>query len=157
LLLWPRRNSIRNSLIVQVIMQMKSFGGTKAKVLLAVLLLGALASESAFAQHRHFYGPRIGFYVGAPLLAYSLYRPYYPPYYYPPYYYPPVAVAPPTYVEQPQFQPQVVPPPALLQETPQVAPQAGSMWYYCNEAKAYYPYVKTCPAGWQQVTPQPQG
>ena len=75
-----------------------------------------MASESALAQHRRFYGPRIGFYVGAPLLAYSLYRPYYyAPYYYPPYYYPPVAVAPPaTYVEQPQVQSQPVPPPALL-------------------------------------------
>jgi hypothetical protein len=98
--------------------------------------------------------------VGAPLLAYSLYRPYYSPYYYPPYpyFYPPVAVAPPTYVEQPQVQSQPVPPPAQLQqESPQAGSQPGNMWYYCNEAKAYYPYVKTCPAGWQQVTPQPQG
>jgi hypothetical protein len=142
-------------------MQTKSSGGTKVKVLLlAVLLLGAIASESALAQHRRFYGPRIGFYVGAPLLAYSLYRPYYyAPYYYPPYYYPPVAVAPPaTYVEQPQVQSQPVPPPALLpREAPQAAPQPGNMWYFCNESKAYYPYVKSCPAGWQQVTPQPQG
>jgi len=140
-------------------MQMKSSDSTKAKVLLAVLLLGAMASESAFAQHRRFYGPRIGFYVGAPLLAYSLYRPYYyAPYYYPPYYYPPVAVAPPTYVEPPLVQSQPVPPPAQLQqEAPQAGPQPGNMWYFCDEAKAYYPYVKTCPAGWQQVTPQPHG
>ena len=41
--------------------------------------------------------------------------------------------------------------------SPQAAPQPGNMWYFCDEAKAYYPYVKTCPAGWQQVTPQPQG
>ena len=140
-------------------MQTKFSGGTKWKVLLALLLVGAAASEPAQAQHRHFYGPRVGIYVGAPLLAYSLYRPYYyAPYYYPPYYYPPVAVAPPTYVEQPPMQSQPVPPPALLQnDAPQAAPQQGNMWYFCNEAKAYYPYVKTCPSGWQQVTPQPQG
>jgi hypothetical protein len=142
-------------------MQTKSSGGTKVKVLLAVLLLGAMASESALAQHRRFYGPRVGFYVGAPLLAYSLYRPYYyAPYYYPPYYYPPVAVAPPaTYVEQPQqapFYPQTQAP-QYQHESPQAGPQPGNMWYFCNESKAYYPYVKTCPAGWQQVTPQPQG
>jgi len=133
--------------------------GTKWKILLAVLMLGAMASESALAQHRRFYGPRVGIYVGAPLLAYSLYRPYYP-YYYPPYpyYYPPVAVAPPTYVEPPLAQSQPVPPPAQLpREAPQAGAQPGNMWYYCDEAKAYYPYVKSCPAGWQQVTPQPQG
>lgn len=153
-------------------MQTNFFSGTKVKILLAILVLGALASESAFAQHRRFYGPRVGIYVGAPLLAYSLYRPYYRPYYsyyYPPVYYPPVAVAPPTYVEQPQQQaplyPQQQQAPAYPQqqapqsqlEAPQAGSQQGNMWYFCDEAKAYYPYVKTCPAGWQQVTPQPQG
>jgi len=139
-------------------MQTRPSRGNKWKVLLAVLVLGAMASESALAQHRRFYGPRVGIYVGAPLLAYSFYRPYYYPYYYPPYYYPPVAVAPPTYVEPPLVQSTPVPPPAQLQhEAPQAAPQPGNMWYYCDEAKAYYPYVKTCPAGWQQVTPQPHG
>lgn len=27
--------------------------------------------------------------------------------------------------------------------------------YYCEEAKAYYPYVQQCPGGWRQVTPTP--
>jgi hypothetical protein len=146
---------------LRIIMQTNSTVRTKGKILVAALLLGAMASTSVFAQHRGYYrgGARIGFYVGAPLLAYSLYRPYYySPYYYPPAYYPPAA--PLTYVEQPQqIQPQqqLFQPPAqsYQPEAPQAAP--GNMWYYCNEARAYYPYVKTCPAGWQQVTPQPQG
>lgn len=125
--------------------------GKKAAILAAALLFGALACQPAMAQHRHFYGPRVGVYIGAPVVAYSYYRPYYySPYYYPPAYYPPVVLAPPTpptYVEQtPQYQP----------EAPQAAPQ-GAMWYYCTASRAYYPYVKTCPEGWQQVTPQPQG
>ncbi len=61
---------------------------------------------------------------------------WYPPpppyYYYPPAYYPP-AYYPPAYVDGGQ----------------------PSLWYYCAEAKAYYPYVTQCPGGWQQVTPQP--
>jgi hypothetical protein len=35
---------------------------------------------------------------------------------------------------------------------PQAPPQ---YWYYCNSAKAYYPYVRSCPEGWMQVVPQP--
>jgi hypothetical protein len=159
-------------------MQIKSTRHAKFALLLGVLMLGAVVSESALAQHRHHHrgGARIGLYIGAPALAYSFYRPYYySPYYYPAYY-PPVAVAPPAppvYVEQPQVQqqqPYVVPPPQpLTQSAPQpqyqpqfqpepaqAAPQPGNMWYYCSEARAYYPYVKQCPAGWQQVTPQPQ-
>jgi hypothetical protein len=37
------------------------------------------------------------------------------------------------------------------------APQQtqANYWYYCAESQAYYPYVKECPGGWQQVEPQP--
>jgi hypothetical protein len=31
----------------------------------------------------------------------------------------------------------------------------GHWWYYCADAKAYYPYVRECPGGWQRVAPQP--
>ena len=33
------------------------------------------------------------------------------------------------------------------------APQSEqtSSWYYCNDAKAYFPYVRECPSGWLQV------
>ena len=44
----------------------------------------------------------------------------------------------------------------ISQPAAQTAPQSGqaSSWYYCRDAKAYYPYVRECPSGWQQVVPQ---
>ena len=32
----------------------------------------------------------------------------------------------------------------------------GLVWMsrQCNDAKAYYPYVRQCPSGWVQVVPQ---
>jgi hypothetical protein len=40
-----------------------------------------------------------------------------------------------------------------------VAPNATqpATWYYCREAQMYYPYVSSCPSGWQEVpaTPPP--
>jgi hypothetical protein len=69
---------------------------------------------------------------------------YYPGPYYSPYYYPPPVViqrGPVTYIEQGSSD----------------APAAGSSgwWYYCDASKAYYPYVKECPSGWQRVAPAP--
>jgi len=114
---------------------------------LAVFVLSAIASASALAQHHGGGHVRFGVFVGP---GYWYPPPYYryPPYYYgyPPYYYPPVVaapVSPPTYVEQGSAQPS----PA----------QPQGYWYYCGESKAYYPYVKECPSGWQRVAPQPAG
>jgi hypothetical protein len=83
---------------------------------------------------------RVGVFVGAGV-----------PYYYPvapvPYYYPPVVAvpAPPPvdYVEQGQAQ------------GSDASGPPGGYWYYCETSKAYYPYVKDCPAGWRPVAPQP--
>ena len=44
-------------------------------------------------------------------------------------------------------------PAEYIQQAP--APPAQSYWYYCQNAGAYYPYVKECPGGWMQVVPQP--
>jgi hypothetical protein len=33
-------------------------------------------------------------------------------------------------------------------------PQAA-YWYHCGKPEGYYPYVKTCPGGWQKVPAQP--
>jgi hypothetical protein len=64
-------------------------------------------------------------------------------------YAPPVAAAPtaPTvYIERGDAQP-------ASGET------AGGWWYYCEDSKAYYPYVKECAREWQAVavaaTPHP--
>ncbi|MFZ3046706.1 MAG: hypothetical protein WA151_12400 [Desulfatirhabdiaceae bacterium] len=42
--------------------------------------------------------------------------------------------------------PRVIVQPAPL-ETP-------SYWYYCENPKGYYPYVKDCPYGWMKVVPE---
>ena len=94
-----------------------------------------------------------GAFIGGAFVAGALLAPwYYPwPYYYPgPYYssYPSVVEiatsAPTVYSEQPfTAQP--------------AAPDAGSWWYYCNESRAYYPYVRECPSPWQRVAPTPPG
>jgi hypothetical protein len=44
-------------------------------------------------------------------------------------------------------------PTEYIQQAP--APPAQTYWYYCQNAGAYYPYVKDCPGGWMQVVPQP--
>ena len=81
---------------------------------------------------------RIGVFLGAPVFM---------PWYNPParyYAYPPVVALPPSlpvYIEQ--------------SPAPAAPAQQHSYWYYCPESNAYYPYVTDCPAGWEQVAPQP--
>jgi len=89
----------------------------------------------------YYYGP--GYYYGG--LGLGLGLGYGLGYYGSPYYaYPPAVVTVPTA------------PPVYIQQTPQVAQQNPSgYWYYCNGPQGYYPYVKQCPGGWQQVTPTP--
>jgi hypothetical protein len=68
--------------------------------------------------------------------------PYWGPYWYPPYYplYDPAYTTPVVVESQPQ---------TFIQQSP-----AQSYWYYCEDARAYYPYVRECPAGWLTVVPQ---
>ena len=113
----------------------------KIALLLAMFLVGSAVAESALAHGRTRVG--VGFYFGVPFGGWGWYGPPYG-YYYPPYYPSSVVVVPaqpPTYVQQ-----------EGVQSAP--APQQG-YWYYCTDARAYYPYVKECPGGWQRVAPQP--
>ena len=49
-----------------------------------------------------------------------------------------------------------VSPPVYIQQSPPVTQQYPSgYWYYCSNPEGYYPYVKVCPNGWQQVNPVP--
>ncbi len=49
-----------------------------------------------------------------------------------------------------------VAPPVYIQQTaPAVQQNPAGYWYYCNNPQGYYPYVKQCPNGWQQVEPTP--
>ena len=99
------------------------------------------AAGSALAWH---HGPRVTFGLH--------FGPYWGPgwgpgwYYPPPYYYPPAVVvaappaAPPVYVERNEAS----------------APaQSQGYWYYCEQSRGYYPYVKDCPGGWKAVPPAP--
>lgn len=114
-------------------------------VICALLLSGVGSAWAGGRWHGSvgvYVGP--GAYWGPPI-----YRPYYNP---GPYYYPaPYYVAPPVYVAP-------EPPPVYIERNDPVAEQAQeatNYWHYCRESKKYYPYVKECPGGWQQVSPQP--
>jgi hypothetical protein len=111
--------------------------------LAAVALAAVCISGPANATH-----VVVGVGVGVPLGG-----PYYYPYY-PvapvPYYYPPVVAAPAppvNYVEQGQ--------PQGLGPSADASGPANGSWYYCEASRAYYPYVRECPAGWRPVAPQP--
>jgi|SRR3954468_7140456 hypothetical protein len=105
----------------------------KLTLIAALAALGALSSGSALAWHHR---AHVGVFIGGPVWY---------PYPYPYYAYPPTVVvreAPPTtYIEQ---------------STPDSGAQQPGYWYYCADSRAYYPYVKDCPAGWQKVAPQAQ-
>lgn len=112
--------------------------------LIFALLLGVVSIGNAWAEHRHHRHHKHLGVVIAPYWGPRLYTPY--PYYFPPYY-PPVVVerpVPQVYIEQSA-------PPAPVAAAP------ANYWYYCAAAGGYYPYVKECPGGWQQVLPQPPG
>jgi hypothetical protein len=83
---------------------------------------------------------RLGWWWVAAGIWYFYPAPVYP---YPDPYTPSVTVInQPPVVEAPQAQPQSPPPPQV--------------WYYCDSAKGYYPYVSSCPEPWRQVPAQPQ-
>jgi len=100
------------------------------------LLLGAVHPAAARGHggfhsggHAHmFVGGRV--FLGAPFW----WDPWYPYRYYP---------SAPVIVQQA--------PPVYSQ--PSAPAEAGTYWYYCEQAQGYYPYVKTCPGGWMTVVP----
>lgn len=111
--------------------------------LLTAALLAAAASTAALAHGGGHHGHSrvsVGFVFGGP--AYWGYPAYYHPY---PYYYYPrvvgVPAEPTVYIER--------------GDASAPAAQSQDYWYYCPEAKAYYPYVKHCAGPWQRVAPQP--
>jgi hypothetical protein len=103
----------------------------KKIAIVALAAAAALASGAALAHGRVFFGVGIGVPLWGPA--------YYPYGYYPPYYYEPRTVVVPA---QPQ---------RYIEQS-----QPADAWYYCAESKAYYPYVKDCPGGWQRVSPTPR-
>jgi hypothetical protein len=56
------------------------------------------------------------------------------------------------------------PPAVIIEPSPEGTPSAvppnsppASNWYYCDSAKAYYPYVTQCPEPWRVVPAVPPG
>lgn len=113
---------------------------TAAFVAVLLAVAGLVASEPALAHGRS--RVSIGFGFGYPYWG-SAWGPWGYPY---PYYAAPLVVqqAPVTYVEQNSSAPS--------------APAADAgWWYYCDQSRGYYPYVRECPSGWQRVPPKPAG
>ena len=104
------------------------------RILLALMVVLALAPESAWAQRRGFHHHRTvivgsGFFFGPPMW----YADHYPPYYYGPLY--EASNTPPSvYVEKFDGQ-----------------PDASSGDIYCPSLGQYYPDVRDCPSGWQRI------
>jgi hypothetical protein len=114
-------------------------------VRVVVSLLALLAAGPAVAHRGHGHGRgHIEFFVGIPTGSWYAPRPYY-------YRQAPLVVVPPLATLPP-------PPPVYIEQGEELPPPSTSAdiwWYYCPSRGAYYPYVKTCPQGWQQVAPQP--
>lgn len=96
----------------------------------------------------HHWRPRVGVYIGAPVLPYY----YHPRPFYDPYYHPPVIVReqPITYIEQ--APPVVVAPAPAAPPAPSVQAQQP-LWFYCQDTQTYFPHVQTCASPWMRVIP----
>ncbi len=83
-------------------------------------------------------------------------RTYYPYAAYPPYASPVVVQQDPQiYIQQdPQVSVQQAPAPQAAPLPPDSGqPQPSQFWYYCEDARGYFPYVHECPRGWMTVVP----
>jgi hypothetical protein len=113
----------------------------KALVLIGVLTAGMVALTA---------GPSEAWHHGRVFIGVGPY-PYwgYPPAYYYGYRYGyPYGYAPPVVVEEPRVYIQQ-PAPSAVMEAPSSAGQA--YWYYCQNAREYYPNVPTCSEAWLRV------
>jgi hypothetical protein len=98
---------------------------------------------------RYWY-PRVGFYVGAPLLWSAWYWGW--PYDY--YYYPRTVVYDRVIERYPASYPDGVMEPGTEVAPSPGAPTQGPLYMnYCDSAKAYYPKVTSCPEGWKFIAP----
>ena len=126
-------------------MNVMRLGGVLGATLIAGL--ACAGAEAAYYGHGYYGRPYyrghssvgVGVVIGAPL-GWGYYPGWYS--YAPAYSYPSTVViesSPPVYVERgPAGQ------------------SGGDSWYYCRKSRAYYPYVKNCPAGWERVAPRPE-
>lgn len=109
---------------------------------------GGWGGRGSWGGHRFFSGPRIGVFIGAPLL----FSPWYggPSYYYDDYYYPPIVdrMIEPYSASYPEGAMEWAPPDPRTELAPPLAP---AYMNYCESGDAYFPRVTTCPEGWKFV------
>ena len=100
----------------------------------------------------HWYGPRFGLYLGAPLLWPAYYWGYPYDYNYPrTVIYHEVERYPASYPEGVMMEP---PPSTQIAPRMEGAPTKGPLYMnYCESARAYFPKVTTCPEGWKMLPP----
>ena len=100
--------------------------------------------------HRGWYGPRLGFYIGAPLLLGSAY------YWGRPWYYDEPRVIYREVIREPEVVETIreVPAPERSEAPRGQAPSQGPLYMnYCESSKAYFPKVQSCPEGWKFIAP----
>jgi hypothetical protein len=111
---------------------------------------GAYVGRSYWGGHRsHWYGPRLGFYFGAPVVLGLGYwgSPFYD--------YPRETVVYREVIREPESD-AVVHEERRIEPAPRAepAPTGGPLYMnYCESSREYYPKVARCPEGWKFVTP----
>ena len=98
--------------------------------------------HARFERFDHFH--RFGF-VG-PAFSFGVFPFFWDPFWFPSPY-PAYTYAPPLVI-QPESQEYIQQPSSATTST---------YWYYCVDAKSYYPYTQECPGGWLKVAPTPVG
>ncbi len=127
---------------------MKVFRPALALVVLAVVLFacGAVYADDhdrSRGRHRDHFRGDVDVVIGGPYWGPAW---YYQPYYYSPYY----------QVYDPYYRSEMEDPPVYMErDNESESSSQEALWYYCPEAKKYYPYVRECPGGWQTVPAQP--
>ena len=108
--------------------------------LLVVLFSTSALAHGGYYGARHYYrsgGDWVAPFIVGGLVTYALTQPR-------------VIYQDPVYVPAPA--PVVVAPPVQPVIQQQAAP---NVWYYCPSSQTYYPYVQSCPTGWQTVPAVP--
>lgn len=123
-------------------LESKSMKAVRWVCSILVLCMLVVSAPVPADAHRHGGWGHWGWYAPLPFLYLGAYSAYSYPY---PYYYPAPYYGPSTVVVQ------------GVAPTQPVAPPQQQFWYYCESAKAYYPYIPSCQEGWKMVpiTPTP--
>ncbi len=64
----------------------------------------------------------------------------------------PDPMLPPAYIVDEPVQPSVT---FVQPVSPPPPPASAQVWYHCRRPEGYYPYIPTCPSGWQTVPAVP--